>query len=112
MIHLAIKILIIYYLIINIISFIFMWYDKSQAKKGKRRISESTLFVIAVLGGSIGGIISMKVFHHKTKKISFYIIYIVSIILHASLIYFIVTKSQISYLPKSHNDFIFSIFTK
>jgi uncharacterized membrane protein YsdA (DUF1294 family) len=45
-----------------------MWLDKHKAKKGKWRISEATLFVIAFLGGSIGEIIGMHMFRHKTKK--------------------------------------------
>ena len=59
---------IIYLIIINIITFLAMWLDKRKAKKGKWRISEGALFVLAILGGSIGGIIGMYTFRHKTKK--------------------------------------------
>ncbi len=44
-----------------------MGIDKSRAIKRLWRIPESTLFIIAVIGGSIGSIIGMKFFHHKTK---------------------------------------------
>ena len=63
--------LIIYLIIINILSFIVMWIDKRKAQKGKWRISEATLFTFVLLGGSIGGIAGMYVFHHKTKKLIF-----------------------------------------
>lgn len=59
---------IIYLIIINIITFLAMWLDKRKAKKGKWRISEGALFMLAILGGSIGGIIGMYTFRHKTKK--------------------------------------------
>lgn len=60
--------IIIYLIIINIITFLAMWLDKRKAKKGKWRISEGALFMLAILGGSIGGIAGMYTFRHKTKK--------------------------------------------
>ena len=60
-----------YLLIINITSFAFYGADKQKAKKGKWRISENTLLLLAVIGGSIGAIAGMKIFHHKTQKTNF-----------------------------------------
>lgn len=60
--------LIIYYLlIINVISLLAMGADKLKAKKRAWRIPESTLFTLAVFGGSVGAIIGMHLFHHKTR---------------------------------------------
>ena len=60
---------VICYLIgVNIVAFIAMFIDKKKAEKSKWRISEGTLFGIAAAGGSIGGILGMLVFRHKTKK--------------------------------------------
>ena len=64
---------IIYLVIINIVAFLAMWIDKQKAKKGKWRISETALFILAILGGSIGGMIGMYTFRHKTKKMRFVI---------------------------------------
>lgn len=79
------KNIIIYLIIINIITFLAMWIDKRKAKKGKWRISEGALFVLAFLGGSIGGIAGMYTFRHKTKKhrftIGFPIILILEILI-------------------------------
>lgn len=61
----------IYLLIINSIAFIFMYNDKSRAKKNQRRIPEKTLFKTAWLGGAIGAILGMQTFRHKTKHPSF-----------------------------------------
>lgn len=87
-----VKIILIYYLVINLVLFIAMALDKARAKKEAWRTPESTLFIMALLGGGIGGFISMFLFHHKNRKPHFYIIYTISIILHAALLYFIFTK--------------------
>ncbi|MGE4353362.1 MAG: DUF1294 domain-containing protein [Oscillospiraceae bacterium] len=50
-----------------LVAYIAMGYDKLQAKRGGRRISEKMLFLFAVLGGSIGAIAGMYTFHHKTR---------------------------------------------
>ena len=57
----------IYLLVINLFGFFVMGLDKHKAKKGKWRIPEKTLFLLAILGGSLGTTIGMHVFHHKTK---------------------------------------------
>jgi len=65
----------IYYIIgINLISFLFMGYDKYLAIHKKWRISEMTLLGMAFLGGCLGTLIGMIVFHHKTKKLKFIIL--------------------------------------
>ncbi len=70
---LTVKNIIIYLLCVNLISFLTMFIDKQKAKKGSWRIKESTLLILALIGGSIGGIAGMYIFHHKTKKARFYI---------------------------------------
>ena len=61
------KYLYLYLIIINAAGFVSMLVDKQKAKKGKWRIPEKTLFLLAILGGSLGTTIGMHVFHHKTK---------------------------------------------
>ena len=60
-----------YLLAINALSFILFGLDKYKAKKGKWRISEATLLMMAVIGGSIGAWIGMRLWHHKTKHKKF-----------------------------------------
>lgn len=60
-----------YLLLINIIAFIIIYIDKQKAIKHKWRIKESTLFFISIIGGSLGTLIGMYTFHHKTKHIKF-----------------------------------------
>ena len=66
-----VKILILNLLIVNAIGFILMLVDKIKAKKNLWRIPEATLFLVAVIGGSIGSILGMYTFRHKTKHIKF-----------------------------------------
>nr|WP_098445798.1 DUF1294 domain-containing protein [Bacillus sp. es.036] len=61
----------IYLVLINSGSFIIMGVDKRRAKKSARRISEKTLWLFIVIGGSIGGYLGMKRFRHKTKHSQF-----------------------------------------
>lgn len=65
--------IIIYFIIINLFTFFIMWLDKRKAKKGKWRIPENTLLLLVLLGGGIGGIAGMYIFHHKTQKAKFVI---------------------------------------
>ena len=61
-----------YYLFaINIVSFFLYGIDKYKAKKNKWRISEATLLMMAVIGGSIGAWVGMRLWHHKTMHKKF-----------------------------------------
>ena len=52
---------------INLVTFAVYGADKRRARKGKWRVPEKTLFLLPLLGGSIGALLGMRVFHHKTK---------------------------------------------
>lgn len=60
-------ILVIYLLTINLFAFTLMGIDKEKARRGAWRIPEKHLFLSVILGGSIGGILGMQFFRHKTK---------------------------------------------
>jgi uncharacterized membrane protein YsdA (DUF1294 family) len=61
----------IYIILINLIAFVVFGIDKRKARKGQWRIPESTLFILALIGGSIGALLGMLVFRHKTKHRKF-----------------------------------------
>ena len=65
------KVLYIYLIVINAAAFLLMLIDKVKAKKNLWRIPEATLFLVAAIGGSIGSILGMYTFRHKTKHVSF-----------------------------------------
>lgn len=65
------KFIFIYIVFTNILLFTLMAIDKQKAKLRQWRISEKTLFILALIGGSIGGILGMYTFRHKTKHLKF-----------------------------------------
>lgn len=62
-----------YLIFMNLIAFITMGVDKSKAKRGAWRIPEKTLFLLSLLGGSIGSLAGMYAFRHKTRHMKFVI---------------------------------------
>ena len=61
------KILFVYLVIINLLSLFLMAEDKRRASRHLWRIPERTLFAAALVGGSVGALLSMYLFHHKTR---------------------------------------------
>ena len=56
---------------VNVITFVVYGIDKLKAKKGKWRVPETTLLLLAIVGGSIGAWCGVKVWHHKTMHAKF-----------------------------------------
>ena len=67
------KLILTYLVIIHIAAFIAFGIDKWRAQNNAWRIPETTLFLLAIIGGSIGAEIGMHVWHHKTRHLSFII---------------------------------------
>ena len=67
------KLILLYLLIVNALGFLLMLVDKRKAQKNLWRIPESTLFLMAAIGGSIGSIAGMYKFRHKTRHCQFVI---------------------------------------
>ncbi len=81
------KILLFYLPIINALAFLLMLIDKQKAKKNRWRIPENTLLGVCFIGGSLGGLIAMNLFRHKTKHLRFAIGIPVMLILHIVALY-------------------------
>lgn len=60
-----------YLALINLVLFVLFCRDKAAAKAGARRTPETTLLALAVLGGSLGGLLGMVLLRHKTRKPAF-----------------------------------------
>lgn len=86
------KYVIIYLLIINVITFLIYGLDKWKAKKDKWRVPEKTLLLLAVIGGSIGALLGMRVFRHKTKHVKFLIGVPVILILQVAAVWFMFSR--------------------
>ena len=65
------KEIILYLIAINVVTFLIYGLDKWKAKRDAWRIKESTLLLLAVVGGSVGALLGMQVFRHKTKHVQF-----------------------------------------
>lgn len=63
--------IILYLVTINLLTFLLFREDKRRSKDNGGRISESTLFSFCMFGGSIGGLLGMRIFHHKTNHPQF-----------------------------------------
>lgn len=79
-----------YLILINLFSFLAMYIDKKKAVNHKWRISEFNLIMLSVIGGSIGMLLGMNIFRHKTKHKKFTIG--VPLILVAQIIIFMLVK--------------------
>ncbi len=60
-----------YLISVNLLAFYLMRVDKKRAMKKRWRIPERTLFAVAIFGGTVGGLLGMRFFRHKTKHLSF-----------------------------------------
>ncbi len=76
------KYLIIYLIIVNLVSLAAMAADKKQAKSKRRRIPESVLLTLAFIGGSVGALLGMFMFRHKTRHLKFTVLFPLFLMLH------------------------------
>ena len=92
--HSLLHITLIYLAVINVVTFFVYGIDKWKAKKSKWRIRETALLGLAVLGGSVGAWLGMKVWHHNTQHKKFkYGVPAIIIIQLALIVYFIITNT-------------------
>ena len=79
-------------IVINVITFLIYGIDKWKAKQGSWRISEATLLLLAVIGGCIGALLGMQVWHHKTMHLKFKYGLPLILLAQIALIYLIIQK--------------------
>ena len=72
--------------IMNMVSFAMMGHDKRCARQGKWRVPEKTLFLVTACFGGLGGMLGMKVFHHKTQHWYFKVFFPVLLIVQVALL--------------------------
>ena len=81
-------------LLVNIVAFAAYGIDKRKAQKGRWRIPESMLLLLAFFGGAIGALMGMRVFHHKTKHWKFKILVPLFLVLQLALIVWLIYRSM------------------
>ena len=72
--------------VMNIVAFALMGHDKRCARQGKWRVPEKTLFLVTACFGVLGGVLGMKVFHHKTRHWYFKVVFPVLLIIQIAVI--------------------------
>lgn len=82
----------LYLVLINAAGFLLMLADKRKAIKKKWRVPEATLMTVAAFGGSLGSLLGMYTFRHKTKHPKFYLGIPALLVLHAVLVVWIISK--------------------
>lgn len=85
-----------YFALLNMVGFALMGWDKWKAKKGAFRIPESTFFILAIIGGSLGCLLGMYVFRHKT--LHWYFVYgMPAILFFQLLVAFLLFRSPLEF---------------
>lgn len=80
------RILMYYLIAVNVAAWIMYGLDKWKARSGKWRISEQTLLIVALIGGSVGALAGMLMFRHKTKKPKFVVGIPVMLVVHCVIV--------------------------
>ena len=79
--------------VMNIVAFVLMGHDKRCARQGKWRVPEKTLFLVTACFGGLGGVLGMRVFHHKTQhwyfRVFFPVLLFVQVVLLAAGAYWL-----------------------
>ena len=70
---------------VNLFAFVLYGVDKRKAKRDAWRIRESTLLLVAAMGGSLGALLGMELFRHKTKHVKFRVLVPLFLVLHVAL---------------------------
>ncbi|QBY05932.1 DUF1294 domain-containing protein [Thalassotalea sp. HSM 43] len=91
------RIIISYFLIISLVTFLVYWHDKYKAKTGKWRTNEASLHLLALLGGWPGALLARQLFRHKTQKQPFVVIFYITIVFNITAICLFVFRHYIGF---------------
>jgi len=85
----------------SVVAFVVYGVDKTAARQGARRIPENTLHLLALLGGWPGGLLAQKVFRHKTRKLSFQIVFWITVVLNCAALTLALSSFGPNLFPKA-----------
>ena len=77
--------LLVFYAAVSVVAFFCYGIDKRKAKKHRWRVSEATLLGLGFFGGSVGALLGMQLFRHKTKHWYFWVVNVVGLLLQSAL---------------------------
>lgn len=93
------------YLLASSCTLIAYWLDKTAVKRSHRRTPEKTLHLLALIGGWPGAIIGQKLFHHKSKKLSFQVIFWATIILNCAASAWLLSMDGLAFVEELIDTF-------
>ncbi|NCC16637.1 MAG: DUF1294 domain-containing protein [Clostridia bacterium] len=93
----AFAVLMGYYILINLIIYATMAFDKKAAINHKRRVPEKNFYFMAILGGGLGGLLAQIFKHHKTRHLDFVFVFTITGILHILLIFLVMGKFIVTF---------------
>ncbi len=85
--------IIVLYPVMSLITFAVYAKDKSAARKGKWRTPETTLHLLALLGGWPGGVLAQRVLRHKSQKVSFRIVFWITVVVNCAVLIWLLTPA-------------------
>ena len=88
--------IVVYFAAVNLIGYASMGIDKYRAQNHKWRISEAMLFFFAIIGGSVGSIIGMRFFRHKTKHKKFTIGLPIILLIQIAIVIYLIVSPQLN----------------
>lgn len=86
------RLIIIYGIVINLVTFAAYGIDKLRAKRGGRRIPERILLIMSAIGGSMGAIVAMQLLRHKTQHAQFHYGVPAMLLIHATVMIYILLR--------------------
>ncbi len=90
------KILLVYLFTVNALGFVLMLIDKQKAKRNLWRIPEATLMTVAIIGGSLGTLMGMRIFRHKTLHLKFSLGVPALLMAHILILILLTTKTAMA----------------
>lgn len=87
-----------FYFIISVMTFIVYLVDKTAAQKNRWRIPEKTLHLLSLVGGWPGALLAQRLLRHKTQKISFQLVHLVTVGSNLTGLFFLVSNSELNKL--------------
>jgi uncharacterized membrane protein YsdA (DUF1294 family) len=90
--------ILVFLVLVNVIAYLMMWWDKRKARKKEWRVAEATLLILSFVGGAIGLLIGMFTLRHKTQKGSFKAVAFLGLIV-SIIIYYIIFRYFFTLTP-------------
>lgn len=91
------------YVVTSVIAFALYGFDKAAARQGRRRVPEATLHLWSLLGGWPGALAAQQLFRHKTRKMSFQIVFWLTVVINSAALAWVLSRPRAETLQNSNS---------